>query len=170
MVQWHSTISQCALVFSYRVWITWMTDIRHLLRLWLHHTNYYSELPQILYQQLNKSPSIHIFYLSYLPVIVGYWEGSMHSHSYQITTSRWSYPVQSKKAFKLLSTIRTVIDNSLDVPVVVVWMVSDIKELLYFPNQLLLVSIYQTVFTCLLILPNKDTFTAKDIHVHSLMM
>ena len=61
-------------------------------------------------------------------------------------------------------------DNSLDVPVVVIWMVSDIKELLYFPNQLLLVPIYQTVFTCLLILPNKDTSTTEDVHVHSLMM
>ena len=147
-----------------------MTDTRHLLGLWLHYTNHYSELPQILHQQLNKSPSIHIFCLSYLPVIVGYWEGLMRSHSYQITTSRWSYPVQSKKAFKLLSTIRTIIDNSLDIPVVVIWIVSNIKELLYFPNQLLLVPIYQTVFTCLLILPNKDASTAEDVHVYSLMM
>ena len=117
----------------------------------------------MLYQQLNESPSTYISSLPYLPVIVGGQQGSMHSHSHQITISRRSYPVQSKKAFELLSTIRAGSNNLLDVHEVVVWIVSGMKELLHFPNQLLSVTIHQTVSTCLPILSDKNASTAEYV-------
>ena len=46
-----------------------------------------------------------------------------------------------------------------------VWMVSGIKELLHFPNQLLLVTIHQSIFTYFLILYVKKALTTKDVHV-----
>ena len=60
--------------------------------------------------------------------------------------------VQPKKA---LSTIRAVLNDVLDEHVVVVvWMVSGMKELLYFPK--LPVPMHQSVCTGLPILPFKD--------------
>ena len=140
-----------------------MTDTRHLLWLWLHHTNHHSGLPQMLHQQLNESPSTRISSLPYLPVVVGGQQGSMHSHSHQITTSRRSRPVQPKKAFELPSTIRAGSNNLLDVHGVVVWIVSGMKELLHFPNQLLPVAIHQTVSTRLPILSDKDASTSEYV-------
>ena len=56
--------------------------------------------------------------------------------------------------WKLLSlvTIRTVSNHWFDEYVVVVWIVSGMKKLLYFPKQLLPVAIYQSVCTYLQIL------------------
>ena len=53
--------------------------------------------------------------------------------------------VQPKKA---LSTIRAVLNDVSDVHVVVVWIVSAMKELLHFPKQLLPVTIHRNVCTC----------------------
>ena len=63
--------------------------------------------------------------------------------------------MQPKKAFKLLSTIRTVFNDCFDVHVIVVWIVSSMKELLHFPIELLPVAIHQSVCTCLPILLDK---------------
>ena len=69
--------------------------------------------------------------------------------------------MQLKKAFKTLFTIRTVLHNLLDKHVVVVvWMVSGMKKLLYFPNQLFPVAIHQSICTCYQILPAKNTTNA----------
>jgi len=53
--------------------------------------------------------------------------------------------MQLKKAFELLLTIRAELNDLLNEYVVVVRMVSGIKELLYFPNQLIQVPIHQSV-------------------------
>ena len=69
--------------------------------------------------------------------------------------------MQLKKAFKLLLTIRTVFNDVLNEHVVVVvWMVSGMKELLLFPSQLLPVPIHQSICICILILPVKE-----DVHI-----
>jgi len=50
----------------------------------------------------------------------------------------------------MLFTIRTILNNLLDEPehgIVVVWMISDMKELLHFSNQLFSVAIYQSICT-----------------------
>ena len=48
-----------------------------------------------------------------------------------------------KKTFEALFTIRTVLNNLLNEHVIViVWMISSMKKLLYLPNQLLPVAIY----------------------------
>ena len=53
--------------------------------------------------------------------------------------------------------IRAVLNDVLDEHVVVVvWIVSGMKELFHFPNQLLPVAIHQNVYTRLHILPAKD--------------
>ena len=114
-----------------------------------------------------------IFSLPSSPVVVGSWQGLMHSHSHSMTTLSWSHPahtftyiyhIQPKKAFEP-STIRTVFNDCSDVHAVVVWIVSGMKELLHFPKQLLPVAIHQSVSTCLLILHVKEALTAIDVHV-----
>ena len=74
--------------------------------------------------------------------------------------------VQLKKAFEALSTIRTVSNDILDVhEVVVVWMVSSMKELLHLPNQLLPIAIHQSVSTCPRILLVKVESTVEVVYV-----
>ena len=73
--------------------LSWMTDTRHLLGLWLHHTNQNDSLglPQISLQ-LNKGSSTWISTLSYLPVVDRGWQGLMHSHSHLMMKLRWLHP------------------------------------------------------------------------------
>jgi len=74
------------------------------------------------------------------------------------------YHMQPKKAFKVLSTIRSGSNNLSNVHAVVVWIISSMKELLHLPNQLLPVAIHQTVSTHPHILSGKDISTTKDIY------
>ena len=55
------------------------------------------------------------------------------------------YHVRPKKAFEP-STIRTVLNDCSDMHVIVVWIVSGMKELLHFPKQLLPMAIHQSVW------------------------
>ena len=74
--------------------------------------------------------------------------------------------MQLKKAFEALSTIRTVSNDILDVhAVVVVWMVSGMKELLHLPNQLLPIAIHQSVSTRPRILLVKVESTVEVVYV-----
>jgi len=74
--------------------------------------------------------------------------------------------VQLKKAFEALFTIRTVSnDLSDDHAVVVIWMVSSMKELLHFPNQLLPMAIRQSVSTRPCILLVKVESTVEVVYV-----
>ena len=66
--------------------------------------------------------------------------------------------MQPKKATKALSTIRAELNDTLDVHTIVVWIVSGMKELLHLPNQLLPVTIHQSVCTYLHILSDKVVF------------
>jgi len=76
------------------------------------------------------------------------------------------YHIQLKKAFEALFTIRTVSNNlSDDHAVVVVWMVSSMKELLHFPNQLLPMAIHQSVSTRPCILLVKVESTVEVVYV-----
>jgi len=66
-----------------------------------------------------------------------------------------------KKLSRALFTIRTVLNNLSDEhAVVVVWMVSGMKELLHFPNQPFPVAIHQSICTCHQILPAMDASNA----------
>ena len=61
----------------------------------------------------------------------------------------------------MLFTIRTILNNLLDEPkhvVVVVSMISDMKEFLHFLNQLFSVAIYQSICTCHQTFPTKNIF------------
>ena len=89
-----SFVRQCLVILP--SWVTWMTDTRYLLGLWLHLANQddCSGLPQMLHEQLNESSSTCLE-LSAMPrplVVVGGRQGPMHSHSHSMTMSSWSHP------------------------------------------------------------------------------
>ena len=89
-----SFVRRCLVILPW--WVTWITDTRHLLGLWLHHANQDnpSGLVQMLRQQLND-PSIYISTLPCPPVAVGGRQGLMYSHSHSITTSPRSHPTHA---------------------------------------------------------------------------
>ena len=163
-----SFVWRCLVILP--LWMTWMTDTRHLLGLWLHHVNQDnpSRLGQMLRQQLDE-PSIYpqcLLHQLLLEVDKGWCTATRTRWWHRLDhTLDTLYHVWPKKAVEALSTIRTVLNDCSDVHAVVVWIVSGIKELLHLPNQLLPVTIHQTVSTCLLILHVKEALTAKDVHV-----
>ena len=69
------------------------------------------------------------------------------------------YYIQPKKAVEVLFTIRSTSNDLLNEHVVVMRIVSGMKKLLHFSNQLLLVAIYQSVSThpCILLIKVKST-------------
>ena len=99
-----SFVRRCLVILPW--WVTWITDTRHLLGLWLHHANQDnpSGLVQMLRQQLNESSTtcphnptrMDISTLPCPPVVVGGRQGLMHSHSHpMMTTSPRSHPAHT---------------------------------------------------------------------------
>jgi len=78
--------------------------------------------------------------------------------------------VQPKKAFKALSTIRSVFNDLLNEHMIVVWIVSGMKELLHFPIELLPVAIHQSICTRVRVKDASDGYAKFSLDVTCLLM
>ena len=75
--------------------------------------------------------------------------------------------MQPKKAYEALSTIKAPFSDWLDDHAVVVWVVSGMKELLHFPNQLLPIAIHQSVCTRVHVKADVHATFSHDVTCHA---